>query len=64
MFASVQDERSLQRYVLALEKTACQPERERLRRLEREEAEAVVQVAKAEVRGRRPCVLFGHVARL
>lgn len=45
-----QDERSLQRYTLALERDACRRERERLRELEQEEAEAVADLAKAEVR--------------
>lgn len=44
-----QDERSLQRYILALERNACRGERERLVELEREEAEAGVQLVKAEV---------------
>ncbi|CAN0182203.1 unnamed protein product, partial [Ectocarpus sp. 8 AP-2014] len=43
-----EDERSLRRYTLALERDACRQERERLRELEKEEAEAVADVAKSE----------------
>ncbi|CAN0519054.1 unnamed protein product, partial [Ectocarpus sp. 12 AP-2014] len=43
-----EDERSLRRYTLALERDACRRERERLRELEKEEGEAVADLAKAE----------------